>query len=106
MWTGNAQWMLSEAMSLTEDDITDRIAEALNHMSDPDLTIADQAALEYAGLNMALDYVQNKTSLNHVSKLLAIGYRKNFLLRLVTSTMKPTGVCSVHPWPLSRTTSR
>lgn len=51
--------VVKKAISLTEDDITDRIAEALNRMSDPDQTIADQAALEYAGLNMALDYVQN-----------------------------------------------
>lgn len=51
--------VVKKAMSLSEDDITDRIAEALNRMSDPDNTIADQAALEYAGLHMALDYVQN-----------------------------------------------
>lgn len=51
--------VVKKAMSLSEDDITDRIAEALNRIGDPDQTIADQAALEYAGLNMALDYVQN-----------------------------------------------
>ena len=51
--------VVKKAMSLTEDDINDRIAEALNRMSDPDQTIADQASLEYAGLNLALDYVQN-----------------------------------------------
>lgn len=51
--------VVKKAMGLTEDDIANRIAEALNRMSDPDQTIADQAALEYAGLNMALDYVQN-----------------------------------------------
>lgn len=51
--------VVKKAISLTEDDITDRIAEALNRMSDPDQTIADQAAIEYVGLNMALDYVQN-----------------------------------------------
>ena len=51
--------VVKKAMSLSEDEITDRIAEALNRMDDPDQTIADQAALEYAGLNMALDYVQN-----------------------------------------------
>ncbi len=51
--------VVKKAISLTEDDITDRIAEAMNRMSDPDQTIADQAAIEYAGLNMALDYVQN-----------------------------------------------
>lgn len=51
--------VVKKAMSLSEDDITDRIAEALNRMGDPDQTIADQAALEYAGLNMALDYVLN-----------------------------------------------
>lgn len=51
--------VVKKAMRLTEDDIANRIAEALNRMSDPDQTIADQAALECAGLNMALDYVQN-----------------------------------------------
>ena len=51
--------VVKKAMSLSEDDITDRIAEALNRMSDSDNSIADQAALEYAGLNMAFDYVQN-----------------------------------------------
>lgn len=54
--------VVKKAMGLTEDDIANRIAEALNRMSDPDQTIADQAALEYAGLNMALDYVQNITA--------------------------------------------
>lgn len=51
--------VVKKAMPLKEDDINDRIAEALNRMSDPDNTIADQAAIEYAGLNMALEYVQN-----------------------------------------------
>lgn len=51
--------VVKKAMSLPEDDITDRIAEALNRMSDPDQTIADDAVFEYAGLHMALDYVQN-----------------------------------------------
>jgi len=51
--------VVKKAMSLKEDDINDRIADALNRMSDPDQTIADQAAIEYTGLNMALDYVQN-----------------------------------------------
>ncbi len=51
--------VVKKAMSLTEDDITNRIAEALNRMSDPDNTIADDAVIEYAGLHMALDYVQN-----------------------------------------------
>ena len=51
--------VVKKAMSLKEDDINDRIADAINRMSDPDQTIADQAALEYTGLNMALEYVQN-----------------------------------------------
>ena len=54
--------VVKKTMTLTEDDINDRIAEALNRMSDPDRTIAEQAALEYGGLNMALDYVQNITA--------------------------------------------
>lgn len=51
--------VVRKAMSLKEDDINDRIADAINRISDPDQTIADQAALEYTGLNMALEYVQN-----------------------------------------------
>ncbi len=51
--------VVNKAMSLKEDDINDRIAEALNLMSDTDQTIADKAAIEYTGLNIALDYVQN-----------------------------------------------
>jgi hypothetical protein len=51
--------VVKRAMPLEEADIRDRMDEAMNRMSDPDQTIADQAALEYAGLNMALDYVQN-----------------------------------------------
>lgn len=51
--------VVKKAMSLSEDDIADRIAETQNRMGDSDRTIADQAALEYAGLNMALEYVQN-----------------------------------------------
>lgn len=51
--------VVKEAMSLTEDKIHEDMAEALNRMSDPNQTIADNAAIEYAGLNMALDYVQN-----------------------------------------------
>ena len=51
--------VVKKAMTLTEDDITDRIAEASNRMSDPDNTISDQAALEYAALHMAFDYVQD-----------------------------------------------
>lgn len=51
--------VVRKAMSLKEDDINDRIANAINRISDPDQTIADQAALEYTGLNMALEYVQN-----------------------------------------------
>ncbi len=53
--------VVKKGMSLKEDDINDRIAEALNRMSDSDQTIADQAAIEYAGLQMALDYVENIT---------------------------------------------
>lgn len=47
------------AISMKEDDILDAIAEAQNRMSDPNDTISDHAAIEYVGLNMALDYVQN-----------------------------------------------
>lgn len=51
--------VVKKAMPLAEDDISERIAEALNRMGDSDRAIADQAAIEHAGLNLALDYVQN-----------------------------------------------
>lgn len=67
--------VVKKAMSLQEDDINDRIAEALNRMSDPDQTIADQAALEYAGLHMALDYVQNIANSKAEEKALRDGLK-------------------------------
>lgn len=67
--------VVKKAMGLAEDDINDRIAEALNRMSDPDQTIADQAAIEYAGLNMALDYVQNIANSKAEEKALRDGLK-------------------------------
>jgi N12 class adenine-specific DNA methylase/predicted nucleotidyltransferase len=51
--------VVKRGMKLEEDDLVDHIAEAMNRMSNPDQTIADEAALEYAGLNIAFDYLQN-----------------------------------------------
>lgn len=67
--------VVKKAMSLSEEDINDRIAEALNRMSDPYNTIADQAAIEYAGLNMALDYVQNIANSKAEEKALRDGLK-------------------------------
>jgi hypothetical protein len=51
--------VLKRAKGLSEAEINDRMEEAMSNMSDPAKPIADQAALEYAGLDLALDYVQN-----------------------------------------------
>ena len=45
--------------NLQEGCIVYLMEEAQDRMGDPDRTIADKAALEYAGLNMALDYAHN-----------------------------------------------
>ncbi|MDE6345380.1 MAG: hypothetical protein K2L55_01755 [Muribaculaceae bacterium] len=68
--------VVKDAISLTEDDITDRIDEALNRMSDPNQTIADNAAIEYVGLNMALDYVQNIANSKTEEKTLRDGLKR------------------------------
>ena len=47
----------SRGMELT--DIEDAIADAQNRMGSNDASVADEASLEYTGLQLAQDYVQN-----------------------------------------------
>ena len=49
------------AKTLKVDDIDNRIGEAINRMSSADHTVADEAALEYAGLQIARQYVEEIT---------------------------------------------
>lgn len=51
--------VLKRAMNLPKDDIDNRIAEALNRMGSADTAIADEAAIEYAGLQLARQYVED-----------------------------------------------
>ncbi len=53
--------VVRKATSLPKDDIDNRIAEAINRMSSSDQAIADEATLEYAGLQIALQYVEDIT---------------------------------------------
>lgn len=51
--------VVKRTINLNEDDITSLMDDARDRMGDSDKIIADNAAIEYAGLNMALDYAQN-----------------------------------------------
>lgn len=51
--------VVKRTINLNEDDITSLMEDARDRMGDSDKIIADNAAIEYAGLNMALDYAQN-----------------------------------------------
>lgn len=51
--------VVKRTINLNEDDITSLMDDACDRMGDSDKIIADNAAIEYAGLNMALDYAQN-----------------------------------------------
>ncbi len=53
--------VVRKASSLPKDDIDNRIAEAINRMSSTDQAIADEATLEYAGLQIARQYVEDIT---------------------------------------------
>lgn len=53
--------VVRKATSLPKDDIDNRIAEAINRMSSSDQAIADEATLEYAGLQIARQYVEDIT---------------------------------------------
>lgn len=51
--------VVKRTINLNEDDITSLMEDVRDRMGDSDKIIADNAAIEYAGLNMALDYAQN-----------------------------------------------
>jgi len=51
--------VVKRTINLNEDNITSLMDDARDRMGDSDKIIADNAAIEYAGLNMALDYAQN-----------------------------------------------
>lgn len=53
--------VVKKSTSLPKDDIDNRIAEAINRMSSTDQAIADEATLEYAGLQLARQYVEEIT---------------------------------------------
>lgn len=53
--------VVRKSTSLPKDDIENRIAEAINRMSSTDQAIADEATLEYAGLQIARLYVEDIT---------------------------------------------
>jgi len=53
--------VVRKSTSLPKDDIDNRIAEAINRMSSTDQAIANEATLEYAGLQIARQYVEDIT---------------------------------------------
>ena len=53
--------VVRKSTSLPKDDIDNRIAEAINRMSSKDKAIADDATIEYAGLQIARQYVEDIT---------------------------------------------
>ncbi len=53
--------VVRKSTSLPKDDIDNRIAEAINRMSSTDQATADEATLEYAGLQIARQYVEDIT---------------------------------------------
>lgn len=53
--------VVRKSTSLPKDDIDNRIAEAINRMSSTDQAIAEEATLEYAGLQIARQYVEDIT---------------------------------------------
>lgn len=50
--------VVRKATSLNTDDIDERISDALDRMGSSDRAIADEAALEYAGLQVARQYAE------------------------------------------------
>ncbi|MDE6277343.1 MAG: hypothetical protein K2M06_04465 [Muribaculaceae bacterium] len=53
--------VVRKSTSLPKDDIDKRIADALNRMGSADNAIADEATIEYAGLQLARQYVEDIT---------------------------------------------
>ena len=50
--------VVRKSTTLPKDNIDNRIAEAVNRMSSNDQTISDEATIEYAGLQIARQYVE------------------------------------------------
>lgn len=53
--------VVKKTTSLPKKDIEDKIAEALNRMGSSDITISEEAALEYAGLQISRQYAEEIT---------------------------------------------
>ena len=62
--------VVRKATSLPKADIEERIAEALNRMGSDDQAVADEAALEYSGLQIAHQYAEDITESKSEEKAL------------------------------------
>ena len=68
--------VVRKSTSLPKDDIENRIAEAINRMSSTDQAIADEATIEYAGLQIARQYVEDITESKAEEKALRDSIRE------------------------------
>jgi N12 class adenine-specific DNA methylase len=68
--------VVRKSTSLPKDDIDNRIAEAINRMSSTDQAIADEATIEYAGLQIARQYVEDITESKAEEKALRDSIRE------------------------------
>ena len=68
--------VVRKSTSLPKDDIDNRIAEAINRMSSTDQAIADDATIEYAGLQIAHQYVDDITESKAEEKALRDSIRE------------------------------
>lgn len=68
--------VVRKSTSLPKDDIDNRIAEAINRMSSTDQAIADEATIEYAGLQIARQYVEEITESKAEEKALRDSIRE------------------------------
>ena len=68
--------VVRKSTSLPKDDIDNRIAEAINRMSSTDQAIADDATIEYAGLQIARQYVDDITESKAEEKALRDSIRE------------------------------
>lgn len=68
--------VVRKSTSLPKDDIDNRIAESINRMSSTDQAIADEATIEYAGLQIARQYVEDITESKAEEKALRDSIRE------------------------------
>lgn len=68
--------VVRKSTSLPKDDIDNRIAEAINRMSSTDQAIADEATIEYAGLQIARQYIEDITESKAEEKALRDSIRE------------------------------